>query len=349
MNENTIHQIREAVENLPRYTGTKWTNGPDEWSLAFCKKLDALVVLSNDLADDVVAAGMIVKTPVGELRRGDLIVRHWADGTKSIDAIAEVVPAPEVDSSGREMGGHYVRTTNSGGQYRTLSQMWTTSETEDRIDVPRPLSIVLEEAAELEAELAAETPEKIYEAPSCFSPKFVEGGSVRFVETYSTGVLPDGGPTAPAGFETTVEETAHAGADGVLVRFPEVDGSAPRQYVPAHVLEVEPDYSDATHCIHGSYVGTWAGPDHMCGACEDGLSNFGLLPSEIEFEARVDARAREIVAEHVHDSIVGVLVERPYRSIYATAVVESVDAALAGRPPISFVRQARTELAAVAS
>lgn len=28
---------------------------------------------------------------------------------------------------------------------------------------------------------------------------------------------------------------------------------------------------DRTHCVHGTYVGDWAGPDYMCGPCEDGL------------------------------------------------------------------------------
>lgn len=27
---------------------------------------------------------------------------------------------------------------------------------------------------------------------------------------------------------------------------------------------------DATHCKHGTYVGTWDGPDYMCGWCENG-------------------------------------------------------------------------------
>lgn len=149
-----LAEITARVEALPRYTGTKWTNGPDEWSLAFCKRLDALAELSTDLAHDVIDAGLIVKTPHSELRRGDLIVRHWADGTKSIDVVTEVVPAPETDSLGREMGGHYVRTTNSGGQFRTVSQMWTTSATEDRIDVRRPTKILLEEADEVLAMIA---------------------------------------------------------------------------------------------------------------------------------------------------------------------------------------------------
>jgi hypothetical protein len=33
-------------------------------------------------------------------------------------------------------------------------------------------------------------------------------------------------------------------------------------------------YADAEHCKHGTYVGNWAGPDYMCGACENGISDF---------------------------------------------------------------------------
>lgn len=27
----------------------------------------------------------------------------------------------------------------------------------------------------------------------------------------------------------------------------------------------------SNYCKHGTYVGDWAGPDYICGACEDGL------------------------------------------------------------------------------
>lgn len=296
----TLPQIREAVENLPRYTGTKWTNGPAEWSLAFCKKLDALSLLSADLADDVIAAGMLVRTPVAELRRGDLILRRWAGGRNSIDVVVEVVPAPETDSGGREMGGFYVRTTNSGGKFRTISQMWTTSEFEERIDVPRPTSIVIEEAdalLALKAEVADETVEKcplcgealsgsvaefvdgdgdVYHEP-CIEALLAEdapavhraverdddvdgkryerlvapavGDVVRFEAEYSTGVLVDGGPTAPYGYETVVEEYVESLGDDdqpyVLVRFPETSfGFSPRQYVPASVVSVSVRVAD---------------------------------------------------------------------------------------------------------
>lgn len=29
-----------------------------------------------------------------------------------------------------------------------------------------------------------------------------------------------------------------------------------------------------THCEHGTFVGDWAGPDYMCGWCEDGVSDY---------------------------------------------------------------------------
>lgn len=28
------------------------------------------------------------------------------------------------------------------------------------------------------------------------------------------------------------------------------------------------------YCRHGSYLGTWWGPDYMCGACEDGMGDY---------------------------------------------------------------------------
>jgi hypothetical protein len=29
---------------------------------------------------------------------------------------------------------------------------------------------------------------------------------------------------------------------------------------------------DDTHCEHGTFVGGWAGPDYLCGYCEDGVT-----------------------------------------------------------------------------
>lgn len=31
---------------------------------------------------------------------------------------------------------------------------------------------------------------------------------------------------------------------------------------------------DPHYCKHGNYVGTWWGPDYMCGPCEDGAEDY---------------------------------------------------------------------------
>lgn len=28
------------------------------------------------------------------------------------------------------------------------------------------------------------------------------------------------------------------------------------------------------YCVHGCYLGTWDGPDYMCGACEEGMTHY---------------------------------------------------------------------------
>lgn len=37
------------------------------------------------------------------------------------------------------------------------------------------------------------------------------------------------------------------------------------------------DYDDerspSEYCKHGTFIGNWAGPDYMCGPCEDGISD----------------------------------------------------------------------------
>jgi hypothetical protein len=210
---------------------------------------------------------------------------------------------------------------------------------------------VEEEIAELAewAEYRESVPSSTVAPSESGDPGLSAGASVRFRETYSTGILVDGGPTAPEGFETFVEEVSRDGS-GALVRFPEdEDGFAPRQFVPSRLLEVEPDFSDSTHCRHGSFVGDWAGPDYLCGACEDGLSAFGPTDSEIELDARVDARARELVGESVHESLVGLLSDYSYSTVFAGAIVDAVLGAVECRPSRDFVRSARVELSGAPS
>lgn len=45
---------------------------------------------------------------------------------------------------------------------------------------------------------------------------------------------------------------------------------------------METDYQDyatsSDYCIHGTYLGSWAGPDYMCGACEAGADHAVSYP-----------------------------------------------------------------------
>ena len=45
---------------------------------------------------------------------------------------------------------------------------------------------------------------------------------------------------------------------------------------------------EGTHCVHGTFVGNWAGPDYMCGYCESGMT-----AEEYEEEKRYWAEANE--------------------------------------------------------
>lgn len=59
-----------------------------------------------------------------------------------------------------------------------------------------------------------------------------------------------------------------------------------RQWVLRRALEIvkgmkaAPAYTGHTgeggslYCRHGSYLGTWYGPDYLCGACEDGVDDY---------------------------------------------------------------------------
>jgi hypothetical protein len=43
---------------------------------------------------------------------------------------------------------------------------------------------------------------------------------------------------------------------------------------------------DDVHCKHGTFVGGWAGPDYMCGYCEDGISDEEWEASQRSAERR---------------------------------------------------------------
>lgn len=48
------------------------------------------------------------------------------------------------------------------------------------------------------------------------------------------------------------------------------------------------------YCVHGTYIGTWWGPDYLCGACEDGTSDYEMALWQArsivaEFQTRCEA------------------------------------------------------------
>jgi hypothetical protein len=52
----------------------------------------------------------------------------------------------------------------------------------------------------------------------------------------------------------------------------------------AEVLGYDADFSDnSQYCVHGTFIGSWWGPDYLCGWCEDGIS-------EADFRAAMDYR-----------------------------------------------------------
>jgi hypothetical protein len=45
---------------------------------------------------------------------------------------------------------------------------------------------------------------------------------------------------------------------------------------------------EGTHCVHGTFVGNWAGPDYMCGYCE-----MGVTDEEFQESRRIHAEQQE--------------------------------------------------------
>ncbi len=48
-----------------------------------------------------------------------------------------------------------------------------------------------------------------------------------------------------------------------------------------------------SYCVHGTFVGNWAGPDYMCGPCEMGVSDEEWAHGKARAELR-DARVRAL-------------------------------------------------------
>ena len=74
------------------------------------------------------------------------------------------------------------------------------------------------------------------------------------------------------------------------------DGSEDPRY-----LEYDGDRQDASqYCEHGKYVGSWWGPDILCGYCESGISALDLMKGELEYaEKRLQDFSRLVIGDNV--------------------------------------------------
>lgn len=80
------------------------------------------------------------------------------------------------------------------------------------------------------------------------------------------------------------------------------------------------DYNDpGQRCVHGTFVGSWWGPDYLCGWCEDGISVEEMHRILADQAARAKARAEER-----YNTMLDLLNLSPYDVRVAQALTEYV-------------------------
>lgn len=70
-------------------------------------------------------------------------------------------------------------------------------------------------------------------------------------------------------------------------------------------LPYDGDQSDERqYCIHGTFTGSWWGPDYICGYCEDGVTaaEWALIVKARE-ELRIRDNARHLAFDSIYDGI----------------------------------------------
>jgi hypothetical protein len=87
-----------------------------------------------------------------------------------------------------------------------------------------------------------------------------------------------------------------------------------------HMPAYDEDHNDPRqHCVHGTFVGSWWGPDYLCSWCEDGISVDDMHAILAAQRERHMARAME-----AYDAMVATLAQHPYDTRVACALVEYV-------------------------
>jgi hypothetical protein len=86
-------------------------------------------------------------------------------------------------------------------------------------------------------------------------------------------------------------------------------------------LGYDADHNDSSqYCRHGSFIGSWWGPDYLCGYCESGEKP----PTAEELEEI--QRAKDKIRIDHFDRVVAILQDQgPWRSDYAAAIMEMAD------------------------
>lgn len=86
------------------------------------------------------------------------------------------------------------------------------------------------------------------------------------------------------------------------------------------------DLNDARQrCEHGTFIGSWWGPDYLCGYCEDGISVQEMYAIQAE-SARWGAERLVAEAERIAQVMADALSQHPYSVKVATVLVEYLGA-----------------------
>jgi hypothetical protein len=83
-------------------------------------------------------------------------------------------------------------------------------------------------------------------------------------------------------------------------------------------------FTGEQYCQHGVNVGTWDGPDYMCGACEDGLSIYQYALYSAYDQMQRDRRAAQRqISDAVIDVIKG-LDDLPFDTLKLSAFLKAL-------------------------
>jgi hypothetical protein len=88
------------------------------------------------------------------------------------------------------------------------------------------------------------------------------------------------------------------------------------------ILGYDADHSDARqYCKHGTWIGSWWGPDYMCGACEDGTTDRDYVIGCLKQEIRRQQEAIRRIFPFTPEMLKGM----PYLHSFTVFLMDQVD------------------------